>query len=422
MKKAGRLLSAVTAAALFLVSVSVIGVSAAAKKQRYELSSAKVTVKYPSYTYSGKAVTPDKRNGNDEITAVLDGKILVKGRDYTVSYTDNVNVGIASAKLTGIGKYTGRVTKTFVIKPARNAILSADAEVTGKDRARITVNYRRGTEGTVGYQVLYSKNRSRLEAAAGEVKNSNADLYVHSTSPGADKTWVNLSSLPKPGETWYIKVRSYYTKDGRTSSVRYGNYSAVREVKVPELPSEVCLPTVNINQRGYYTQYASSTRLNGWICAYYGCGPTALTMVLYSEKGMTGLTKDDVLKTGWSYGLYFSGTTYLYQGVSFGQGGMSLEQLRKLAGFYGNTAVKEIPSAYELIPRLKAILAGGHRVMLGHYSPGGFNHYTVVYGYTKDGNFLISDPQLGRMIWSESSLLYCYGSARADVRGIVYYG
>ena len=60
-------------------------------------------------TYTGKAIEP-------EIT-IRDGEtILIKDKDYTVSYSNNINIGEAKIIITGIGNYTGSVTKTFNIK------------------------------------------------------------------------------------------------------------------------------------------------------------------------------------------------------------------------------------------------------------------------------------------------------------------
>ncbi len=44
--------------------------------------------------------------------------VLEKGVDYTLSYENNVNVGTAQVTITGIGIYSGSVTKTFKIIPA----------------------------------------------------------------------------------------------------------------------------------------------------------------------------------------------------------------------------------------------------------------------------------------------------------------
>ena len=61
-----------------------------------------------SLVYNGKEQTP-------AITVTLDGKELVEGEDYSVAYTNNKNVGVATVTVTGEGQYAGTVEKTFSI-------------------------------------------------------------------------------------------------------------------------------------------------------------------------------------------------------------------------------------------------------------------------------------------------------------------
>ncbi|GAB6394068.1 MAG: hypothetical protein MdMp024_0380 [Bacteroidales bacterium] len=63
----------------------------------------------PAQTYTGDSLKP--------AVTVRDSsnKILTPGTDYTVTYSNNINVGTATATVTGIGAYTGTVTKTFTI-------------------------------------------------------------------------------------------------------------------------------------------------------------------------------------------------------------------------------------------------------------------------------------------------------------------
>lgn len=77
------------------------------------IPSSKVSVSSYSKTYTGEPITtsvyvykPGSSYGS-----------LVEGRDYTVTYTNNINVGTATVTVTGIGKYTGTVTNTFEIEP-----------------------------------------------------------------------------------------------------------------------------------------------------------------------------------------------------------------------------------------------------------------------------------------------------------------
>lgn len=64
-------------------------------------------LKKETYTYTGAPV---------EVEIYADG--LVEGTDYVVSYEDNVNPGIATVKVTGIGDYKGTRGTTFEIKEA----------------------------------------------------------------------------------------------------------------------------------------------------------------------------------------------------------------------------------------------------------------------------------------------------------------
>ena len=62
-----------------------------------------------SYEYDGTAKTPS-------VTVTdTDGNVLTEGTDYTVSYSDNTEVGTATVTITGIGDYTGTLTETFTI-------------------------------------------------------------------------------------------------------------------------------------------------------------------------------------------------------------------------------------------------------------------------------------------------------------------
>lgn len=74
-----------------------------------ELSACQITISPSAFYYDGMPHTP-------EVTIKDGEKELEKGKDYTVEYKDNIEVGTASAVLTGIGRYTGMVTKTFLIE------------------------------------------------------------------------------------------------------------------------------------------------------------------------------------------------------------------------------------------------------------------------------------------------------------------
>ena len=62
----------------------------------------------PSYEWTGSPIDPVP-------TVSYNGKTLTEDTDYTVSRTNNTNIGTATVTITGTGSYTGSVKKTFEI-------------------------------------------------------------------------------------------------------------------------------------------------------------------------------------------------------------------------------------------------------------------------------------------------------------------
>ncbi|MFG6383104.1 MAG: MBG domain-containing protein, partial [Lachnospiraceae bacterium] len=102
-------------------------ITKAAETEKADISRATMTLSQTSYTYDGKAKTPS-------VTVKLDGKTLVLNTDYTVSYSNNINVGTAKVTITGKGNYTGSKTADFTITKA------ADTEKADISKATMTLS------------------------------------------------------------------------------------------------------------------------------------------------------------------------------------------------------------------------------------------------------------------------------------------
>ena len=72
------------------------------------ITDASVTLPQATYRVTGSAITP-------EPTVVVNGRTLIKDTDYTVSYTDNTNIGTATVTVTGKNNYKGTGIATFEI-------------------------------------------------------------------------------------------------------------------------------------------------------------------------------------------------------------------------------------------------------------------------------------------------------------------
>ncbi len=78
-------------------------------QSRFNISTASLSPIYEQ-TWTGGAITP-------EPVVTFDGNALVKDTDYTLSYTNNVDLGTATVTITGIGNYTGSASENFTITP-----------------------------------------------------------------------------------------------------------------------------------------------------------------------------------------------------------------------------------------------------------------------------------------------------------------
>ena len=100
--------------------------------------------------YTGEGITPKVtiKDGNTE---------LVENRDFTVSYSDNVNIGEAKVTIIGIGNYEGKVIKTFNITNSEQKDIS-DLNINQLDDETYTgIKITPDVEITDGYYRL-SKN------------------------------------------------------------------------------------------------------------------------------------------------------------------------------------------------------------------------------------------------------------------------
>ena len=147
------------------------------------------------------------KNITQSITVKYNGKTLKKGTDYTVSYSSNKNIGTATVKVAGKGSYTGTITKTFKINPAKQEI----QKLTAKSKAFFVDWAQKGS--ATGYEIQYATNSKFTSAKKVTITNNKTDT----------KTITKLSGNKK----YYVRVRSYTTVKG---TKYYGAWSASKSV------------------------------------------------------------------------------------------------------------------------------------------------------------------------------------------------
>ena len=151
-------------------------------------------------SYTGKNIT-------QSITVKYNGKTLKNGTDYTVSYSSNKNIGTATVKIAGKDSYTGTITKTFKINPAKQNI----QKLKSKSRSFFIDWAQKGS--ATGYEIQYATNSKFSGAKKVTVTNNKTDK----------KTISKLSGKKK----YYVRVRSYTTVKGKKY---YGAWSSTKSV------------------------------------------------------------------------------------------------------------------------------------------------------------------------------------------------
>lgn len=147
---------------------------------KFDISKATVAA-IPAQYYNGKNLTP-------AVTVTYAGKTLVKDTDYTLSYSNNKNIGTAKVTITGKGKYEKSVIKNFTITVKKNA-----AYTVGSYKYKIT-NAKTDGKGTVA--VVGGKSKSLKKANIGAtVKIGGKSFKITSIAKNAFKGYKKLANV-----------------------------------------------------------------------------------------------------------------------------------------------------------------------------------------------------------------------------------
>lgn len=140
----------------------------AADTVQRDLSKCRIVLSASTVFYTGKAQTPSIQ--------VLDGEKQLKNEvDYTLLYTNNVSMGTASVVISGMGEYTGSVTKNFAIKLAAPTLKN----IVSKSGSSIKLTWKK-VPGAKSYIVYYKGGTAeKWKKVAG---NITAASYTHVSS------------------------------------------------------------------------------------------------------------------------------------------------------------------------------------------------------------------------------------------------
>ena len=285
-------------------------------------------------TYTGSAIEPAVTVKDGETTLAL-------GTDYTIGYSANVNVGTATATITGMGNYSGSREATFTIVyptvttsyvdasgtlhenvvaiplinamttlPAGTYVVNSDVDYTGTVTLSGDVTLILGDGCTMSFG---KENGELLNATIMECNNHNLTIYGQSGGTG----WLKAYSAQYDG----INNVNYYTQysgnvlisDGNGACIKAGEFTILGgtlDLKDVGGANGEIVTTENINIRGgkLWAKCMGLKTMNGKIILGYTNATDEIYAYSYQpQNGLEiadGKTLVDENGTIWSGALY----------------------------------------------------------------------------------------------------------------------
>ena len=186
------------------ITIKGIGNYKGTKKVSYTIvkrSVRSVTCPYKkTRSYTGRWVKPN-------VTLKVGKVKLMKNRDYTLVYRNNLQIGKASVVIRGMGNFTGKKTITFKIVPQTPKIQKLK-----KNKKSFVITYSSG-KMVHGYRMEVS--------TASSFAAKKTQKYI------LNGNRFEACGLKKG--TYYIRVKAYYSKKGK----RYeSGYTSKRKIKI----------------------------------------------------------------------------------------------------------------------------------------------------------------------------------------------
>ena len=214
-------------------------------------------------------------------------KTLAKGTDYTVAYTGNINVGTATATITGTGNYSGTKNQTFKIVAKSvadvsiavsgtytyngSAITPSASSITVKDGSKILVN---GTD----YTYTFSNNTNAGNATitvTGKGNYSNAtskngtftidqatitSVEIDQTQFVYDPTQERVVNVTKVmAGTLVVPVGSYEIVGNSNKATAIGTHTVTVQGKAGSNFKGTASTTFTITERMVYIDFGGRT-------------------------------------------------------------------------------------------------------------------------------------------------------------------
>ena len=174
----------------------------------------------PSCTYNSKEQTPNVSLSYNNIA-------LVEGEDYTVSYSNNINAGTATATVTGMGRFSGTRSESFTISKGTIGSVEINEVAYAGDTIGTCVKAEDGTVLTDGISYQWQNEDGNIAGATSSeytipdgMQGKNISVTVKGDSANFTDTAIisntcQINSGERP--TGYTKTISAWNYDYSTA-------------------------------------------------------------------------------------------------------------------------------------------------------------------------------------------------------------
>ena len=366
--------------------------------------------------YTGTPITQD-------ITVFLNEEELTLDEDYTVTYSNNKNVGTAKITIEGIGNYTGSVNETFQITypcsaPRISSVYSVDTGITitwekVKDASKYRV-FRRSAKGNwekvcdttssqyVDKKVEFGKQYSYLVRCI----DTSGSFYTSEYSPAGKGTTYTVDVGEASISHVYSDIMSFkvrYSKIDHAAGyqVRYSLDPEMKNSVVKTFDSNEASLSVSkapegiyfVQARAYKEDYAGNIIYGSWShwklakCVKNDIGATEEVLEQYVAKAVTNEAKKAVLyafsKVGYPYSQTYRMTGNYYDCSSLVWYAWNFAGINLTSDWVGTAAAEAEALKYKTINQSQ--LTPGALIYFSSGTNGRYKNITHVAMYVGDG-------------------------------------
>lgn len=226
-------------------------------QSRFNISSATIAP-VSDQAYTGANITPDP-------VITYDNQILTKDTDYTISYSNNKEIGTATIKITGKGDFLGTQTTTFKIIPKN--ITSLKTKKRGLNY--ITLSWSKDTSVS-GYQIYRSTSPNGTYKKVKTISKNTTTSYKNTKLNAGQGYYYKIRSYKKVGSTTYYgafsQPKALYTKIGYTRNALAKSGAAIYNAP-SSTGNVIATPSVNANMS--VTYLTKDENNNNWYYVTY---------------------------------------------------------------------------------------------------------------------------------------------------------